>query len=541
MKGSLLAGAFCSFFLAGAAGAADLPLKAPANPTPATSPWTGFYIGGGFGFRASQTSETSDFTSRGGRAPQPPTPIIASSEPLNGIALRGSAFAGYNWQVTRQWVLGIEGDLGFADQTTTFAGRPFPDQSFSSFVASDGIAAKTTWDASVRARFGFLVTPSALVYATTGAAWQHYEISTTCRSFVCTDFLVGFPGGPFLITPAVTNNSTTKPGWTIGGGIETALGGHWFARADYRYADFGSSTFTITRFSTFLPFNPIANAFDVALRTHTVGFGLAYKFGDEVVATGAPAGWLDALPVKAPSAKATVSSSWNGLYTGLGLGLRSSGTDATTTSASDPVLGFGAGVAASEPIGGTAFRSAPYLGVNWQIAPRWLVGIEGDFGFANQSTSLEGFGFSPGVFAFELNKSDTFAVRTTWDASARGRVGFLVTPALLAYGTAGAAWQHFTVASTCDSLACGGLAPAVVTESTTRAGWTMGAGLESMLSGNWFARAEYRFADFRPTSLTLTRQDGVGNPVSTSFDVGLRTHTATFGISYKFSGAAPPI
>jgi outer membrane immunogenic protein len=62
-----------------------------------------------------------------------------------------------------------------------------------------------------------------------------------------------------------------------------------------------------------------------------------------------------------------------------------------------------------------------------------------------------------------------------------------------------------------------------------------------MLSGNWFARAEYRFADFRPTSLTLTRQDSSGNPASTSFDVGMRTHAATFGISYKFSGAVPPI
>jgi outer membrane immunogenic protein len=221
--------------------------------------------------------------------------------------------------------------------------------------------------------------------------------------------------------------------------------------------------------------------------------------------------------------------------------LRAVGGDATTTGPTDDPTFFFVGAAASEPLGGTAFRSAPYLGVNWQIMPRWLAGIEGDFGIANQATSLEGFGFSPGVFAFERNKSDTFAVRTTWDASARGRVGFLVTPALLAYGTAGAAWQHFTVASTCVSLACGELAPAFVTESTTKAGWTVGAGLESMLSGNWFARAEYRFADFRPTSLTLPRQDRVGNPVSSNFDVGLRTHTATFGISYKFGGAVPPI
>jgi outer membrane immunogenic protein len=194
-------------------------------------------------------------------------------------------------------VLGVEGDFGSTNQTITFPGIafPFPAAFAEAFLAGDSIAAKTTWDASARGRVGFLVTPDTLLYATGGAAWQHYAITTTCGSALCSasPMIMGgqFLGGGEGFTPAVTNSATTKTGWTIGGGIETALGGHWFARADYRFADFGDSNFSITRVSPIIL--PIVNPFDVTLRTHTLNFGLAYKFGDEVVPSGGVAGWLD--------------------------------------------------------------------------------------------------------------------------------------------------------------------------------------------------------------------------------------------------------
>jgi outer membrane immunogenic protein len=173
--------------------------------------------------------------------------------------------------------------------------------------------------------------------------------------------------------------------------------------------------------------------------------------------------------------------------------------------------------------------------VNWQIAPRWVVGIEGDVGFAGQTTSLPGLTFSPGVSADSFLASDSFAVRTKWDASARGRVGFLVTPATLLYVTGGAAWQRFEVTSTCNfggGNGCFTLVPAIVTNAVTKAGWTAGAGIETSVGGNWFARAEYRYADFGPSGLTIQRAGEIDN-----FDVALRTHTATFGLAYKFGGS----
>jgi outer membrane immunogenic protein len=236
--------------------------------------------------------------------------------------------------------------------------------------------------------------------------------------------------------------------------------------------------------------------------------------------------------------KAPAASLWNGFYVGAGLSLRANDSGVTTTAAADAVVvGFSPTNTTNEPLDGTAFRGAPYIGWNWQIAPRWVAGVEGDVGVANQTTSLQGFGFSPGVPAFELAKVDSFALRTTWDASARARVGYLVTPATLLYATGGAAWQHFDVNSACVSAGCGGSTPIVVTDSLTKTGWTAGFGAETMLSGNWFARAEYRYAGFAPTSLTITRQFA-GTPLFTNFDVAMRTHTATFGVSYKF-GSLP--
>jgi len=123
---------------------------------------------------------------------------------------------------------------------------------------------KTTWDAGARARIGFLVTPTLLVYATGGVAWQHFDATSTTGAV---------PG----ITPPVIVNSADKVGGTVGGGLETALSSNWFARAEYRYADFGTSTLALSRTSPDPRFLTMSDTSDLRLHTHTVMFGIAYK------------------------------------------------------------------------------------------------------------------------------------------------------------------------------------------------------------------------------------------------------------------------
>ena len=517
--------ALSSLLGAMSANAADLP-PAPSYKAPVAAPassWTGFYAGVGLGFRATRTDVTVTSVTQANF----PLQVPRSVEPLDGTAFRVAPNIGFNWQVAPQWVVGVEGDFGFANQTTTWEGFPFgPSPTFLSGLAADSFAIKTTWDASARGRLGFLVTPTTLVYATGGAAWQHFDVTSTC---VSTNSLAGCAG----FTPAVVSSTTTKAGWTIGGGIETALWGNWLLRGEYRYADFGSSSFTIARSIANPLSNPTISTFDLALRTHTATFGLNYKFGDPV-ASANPGAAPSLFPVKAPPAVA----SWTGPYLGLGLGSRTSRTDATTTSllfAGTPsdLTDHATGV----PLDGTGFRAAPYIGWNWQVAPQWVVGVEGDFAFANQTATLQGF-FSGPVFLASAPE-DTLAVKTTWDASARGRIGFLVTPATLVYATGGAAWQHFDMTSSCVSSGfCqgNGFTPAVITNSTTKAGWTVGGGVETALWSNWLARAEYRYADFGSAPFTIARSNSFNSGLRIeNLNVALRTHTATFGIAYKFN------
>jgi outer membrane immunogenic protein len=267
MKNRLLKGlAVLALTASGAVQAADLKSHAVAPPLMAPS-WTGFYAGLGLGARASRGDLTTTSETLGTSVSLAGAANL--SDQINGSAFRVSPYLGFNWQFAPQWVAGIEGDVGFANKTTTLGGFPFTP-AFGTFNdPADSLAAKMTWDASLRGRLGFLVAPALLAYATGGVAWQHYEFISTCAGATCV--AAGF-------TPAVVTNSSTKPGWTLGGGLEAELWGRWLARLEYRYADFGTASFSIVRSSADASHSPAGNTFDFAARTHTLNFGLAYKF-----------------------------------------------------------------------------------------------------------------------------------------------------------------------------------------------------------------------------------------------------------------------
>jgi outer membrane immunogenic protein len=226
--------ALVAFAVAGPALAADIG-AAPAYKVPpaAASTWSGFYAGLGLGFRASRTDAVTTSETVAG-VPQNLADGRPTGASFDGLGFRTSSFIGYNWQFAPQWVAGLEGDVGFADQSTTRQSLAFSPGFLRFALPPDSLTAKTEWDASLRARLGFLLTPATLAYATGGIAWQRSYINSNCAN--C-------PG--FTFSPAVISASSIQVGWTVGGGIETALGGNWFARAEYRYADFGATPFTI--------------------------------------------------------------------------------------------------------------------------------------------------------------------------------------------------------------------------------------------------------------------------------------------------------
>ena len=139
---------------------------------------------------------------------------------------------------------------------------------------ADLSSVKMGWDASVRARLGFLVTPQVLLYGTGGVAWQQLEASGTCQHSAPDPLCLVEAGNPF----STVTNSTVRTGWTIGGGLETNIFGNWLARAEYRFSDFGT-------WNNVFNFNVPGEApgtdtyrFHLKATTHIATFGLAYKF-----------------------------------------------------------------------------------------------------------------------------------------------------------------------------------------------------------------------------------------------------------------------
>src|SRR6185295_10637940 len=147
-------------------------------------------------------------------------------------------------------------------------------------------------------------------------------------------------------------------------------------------------------------------------------------------------------------------------------------------------------LATGQAFDGIGFRASPYAGFNSQFAPRWVAGIEGDAGFARQTSTRASFAVPFTLSEADLGANNRFAVRTAWDASLRGRLGFLLTPSTLVYATGGVAWQHYDATASCDCSALLVLSPKIVSNSATKAGWTIGGGLETALWGHWLARAE---------------------------------------------------
>jgi outer membrane immunogenic protein len=132
-------------------------------------------------------------------------------------------------------VLGVEGDVGWADNKTTLGGIAVP-AFFCCATSSFASSVRTTWDASLRGRIGYLVTPGFLAYLTGGIAWQHFEENSSCGPPFCA------PALPVTFLPFSFTNAFTKAGWTVGGGIEAMLWPSWLVRAGYRYAEFGTVT-----------------------------------------------------------------------------------------------------------------------------------------------------------------------------------------------------------------------------------------------------------------------------------------------------------
>jgi outer membrane immunogenic protein len=254
---------------------------------------------------------------------------------------------------------------------------------------------------------------------------------------------------------------------------------------------------------------------------------------------GAPAMAADLkMPVKAAPVMLPPPLLWNGFYIGANVGAAWTSANVTTTNGPGVpgIFGLPGNIAAINAAGTGRLDSDAFVtggiqvGYNWQISPRWLVGVEADINSFSQSTSLAG------VAATTLGPvTMTNTLSTDWLATFRARLGLTFNDWLV-YGTGGLAVteQKFTDSFSAPALA-GASAFGTSTMTTTKAGWTAGVGVERLF-GPWSVKAEYLFVHFGGMSTTTTATAAVGGNTQlvTATTDHLDANIVRVGANYHF-------
>jgi outer membrane immunogenic protein len=247
--------------------------------------------------------------------------------------------------------------------------------------------------------------------------------------------------------------------------------------------------------------------------------------------------------VKAPAA---VPFSWTGFYIGGNAGLAQQSASGTSDflDSGAAALGFSSSNPTSFSPNSSGFIGGAQVGYNWQVAPNWVLGVEGDwesmktkYNFCRQTntSSVACIDNSNNIFGFE-----SIGSQSNWLATARGRVG-VALDRVMVYGTGGAAWTSIqtTESLSCLDDGCGSSTHALAASSTvtqTKAGWVAGVGAEGMLDRNWSIKAEWLHADFGNLSNTFSVAGSNGGVASTQTVVWKRDETFDIfrvGVNYK--------
>lgn len=424
--------------------AADLAVKAPYYKAPvvAVYNWTGFYIGVNAGVGIGRDRTQHNFTGDS---------LYVS--PQGGF---GGGQIGYNWQADSLLgpiVYGLEADIQGSGLTGGGA-NVLPGVAYSQ---------KSDWFGTVRGRVGLAQGP-ILSYFTGGFAYGNIKTNVT-------------EGG----VTAFSSN-TTATGWTIGSGVEAALGGNWTGKIEYLYLNLGNRADAFGA--------PFAGQFtNTELRENLFRVGLNYRIGGNSVYT----------PVAARN--------WTGWYLGANLG---SGTGRNNTNFGIP------GVANEQfSLNPDGIVGGGQIGYNWQMS-NWVYGLETDIQASSQRDNKT-------AVALGLVNYDA---KLPWFGTVRGRLGYSVGSTLF-YVTGGYAYGGV-------KTKINALGVELANASTTKSGWTAGAGIETpfkllgLFGPQWTTKTEYLYVDLGSTNTAIA-----GTSVVSSSKV--TEHIFRTGLNYNFN------
>lgn len=280
---------------------------------------------------------------------------------------------------------------------------------------------------------------------------------------------------------------------------------------------------------------------EILLPGRSVKFFMNAKFGGAPPPSKAPAGYYSApvgfgTPVfKAPDHSAW---SWAGFYlggtVGYGWGRSKTGTLFSDVASTSPPMATSNSNRLDGAVGGAQ------AGYNW-VAGHLIASVEADLNYSGQRAALAsacpgevcnpalvGVVAEPSVQAvFEQSQ------KLEWFTTVHGRLGAIVTPGTIAYVTGGLAVGEVMTAGTVFGFNSDGNAVnTIVSSHNTKAGWTVGGGLEARLFGNWTGKLEYLYLDLG--TITTVPTPAPAATVAAAFYSRVTDNVVRLGVNYKF-------
>jgi outer membrane immunogenic protein len=229
-------------------------------------------------------------------------------------------------------------------------------------------------------------------------------------------------------------------------------------------------------------------------------------------------------PAEPPPPYVTVFN-WTGAYVGGQVGFAYSDTTFDYAATSLPACAAITGVLSDCQAHGNAnsngLAGGLQAGFNYQSG-HFIWGLEGD-------VTLRGSNAGKAVFLPTFGATQQFTENNDWLITLRPRIGFAYYRAFI-YATGGAALSNVshTIAFQDPSS---GFAPLTAHESSTRAGWTLGTGVEYVLASHLTVKGEYLFVDLGSVTVTTP---ATGGWWATATQFAEQEHILRAGLNYKF-------
>jgi high affinity Mn2+ porin len=227
-------------------------------PVPASPDWSGFYLGGHFGY-ATGTSNWAATQGGGAAALNGSLDLFNSFDAFKGT---GSYFvglqAGYNRMLPSRFLLGVEMDFSAPNSVVgsqTASSVPSGQASYTDTVLDFG---------TLRGRVGYAF-DHWLVYATGGIAWTYDRLERTQ--------LAGMPAGGSVAVGTTEAALLWRWGWAAGAGVEVPIAQNWTAKLEFLASEFGNRQKS---------FASAGQAFTSDLSMQSLRFGVNYQLGADL-------------------------------------------------------------------------------------------------------------------------------------------------------------------------------------------------------------------------------------------------------------------